>query len=58
VACDFFTVETIRLQTLYVLLFIHLSTRRVVAAGVTARACLHCHSSHSSTIAAIVTIAR
>jgi hypothetical protein len=36
VACDFFTVETIRLQTLYVLLFIHLSTRRVVAAGVTA----------------------
>jgi putative transposase len=36
VACDFFTVETIRLQTLYVLFFIQLSTRRVVAAGVTA----------------------
>ena len=36
VACDFFTVETIRLKTLYVLFFIQLSTRRVVAAGVTA----------------------
>ncbi len=36
VACDFFTVETIRLKTLYVLFFIHLSTRRVVLAGVTA----------------------
>jgi len=36
VACDFFMVETIRLQTLYVLVFIQLSTRRVVAAGVTA----------------------
>jgi putative transposase len=36
VACDFFTVETIRLQTLYVLFFLQLSTRRVVAAGVTA----------------------
>jgi putative transposase len=36
VACDFFTVETIRLKTLYVLFFLHLSTRRVVAAGVTA----------------------
>ncbi len=33
VACDFFTVETIRLKTLYVLFFIHLSTRRVVLAG-------------------------
>jgi len=29
-------VETIRLKTLYVLFFIHLSTRRVVLAGVTA----------------------
>jgi transposase InsO family protein len=36
VACDFFTVETIRLKTLYVLFFIQLSTRRVVAARVTA----------------------
>jgi hypothetical protein len=36
VACDFFTLETIRLKTLYVLFFIQLSTRRVVAAGVTA----------------------
>jgi putative transposase len=36
VACGFFTVETIRLQTLYVLFFIEVSTRRVVVAGVTA----------------------
>jgi len=36
VACDFFTVEAIRLKTLYVLFFIHLSSRRVIAAGVTA----------------------
>jgi putative transposase len=36
VACDFFTVETIRLKTPHVLFFIQLSTRRVVAAGVTA----------------------
>jgi len=36
VACDFFTVETIRLQTLYVLFFIELSTRRVLVAGATA----------------------
>jgi transposase InsO family protein len=36
VACDFFTVETIRLKTLYVLFFVQLSTRRVVAAGVAA----------------------
>ncbi|RME47089.1 MAG: integrase [Chloroflexi bacterium] len=34
-ACDFFTVETIRLQTLYVLFFIELETRRVYLAGVT-----------------------
>jgi putative transposase len=33
--CDFFTVETIRLQTLYVLFFIELGTRRVYLAGVT-----------------------
>jgi len=36
VACDCFTVETIRLKTLYVLLFIQVSTRQVVAVGVTA----------------------
>jgi len=35
-ACDFFTVETIRLRTLYVLFFIELSSRRVRLAGVSA----------------------
>ena len=34
-ACDFFTVETVFLKTLYVLFFIELSTRRVRIAGVT-----------------------
>jgi putative transposase len=29
IACDFFTVETVRLKTLYVLFFIELGTRRV-----------------------------
>ena len=36
VACDFFTVETFWLKTLYVLFFIELSTRKVHVAGVTA----------------------
>jgi len=29
VACDFFTVETVLLKTLYVLVFLHIETRRV-----------------------------
>jgi transposase len=36
-ACDFFTVETAFLKTLYVLFFIELSTRRVYIAGMTTR---------------------
>jgi putative transposase len=35
-ACDFLTVETLRLKTIYVLFFIELRTRRVHIAGVTA----------------------
>jgi putative transposase len=35
-ACDFFTVETVRLQTLYVLFFIEHHTRRVYITGCTA----------------------
>ena len=35
-ACDFFTVETLHLQTLYVLFFIELGSRRVHLAGCTA----------------------
>jgi len=34
-ACDFFTVETIWLQTIYVLFFIELSTRQVHFSGIT-----------------------
>jgi hypothetical protein len=34
--CDFFVVETVRLQTLYVLFFIELHTRRVFVTGCTA----------------------
>ncbi len=36
-ACNFFTVETVLLKTLYVLFFIELSTRRVHVAGTTNR---------------------
>jgi transposase InsO family protein len=36
-ACDFFTVETVFLKTLYVLFLIELSTRRVQVAGTTSR---------------------
>jgi hypothetical protein len=35
-ACDFFTVETVRLQMLYVFFFIEVGTRRVHLAGITA----------------------
>ncbi len=34
-ACDFFTVDTLFLQTVYVLFFIELQTRRVYLAGCT-----------------------
>jgi len=36
IACDFFTVETVRLQTLYVLFWIEHGSRRVRLAGITA----------------------
>ena len=36
IACDFFTVETLTLKTLYVLFFIELGSRKVHRAGVTA----------------------
>jgi hypothetical protein len=35
-ACDFFVVETVRLQVLYVLFFLEVQTRRVFLAGCTA----------------------
>jgi hypothetical protein len=35
--CDFFTVETVRLQTLHVLFFLEVHTRRVFIAGCTAQ---------------------
>src|SRR5258708_9103265 len=34
-ACDFFSVETVWLETLYALFFIELGTRRVYLAGIT-----------------------
>jgi transposase InsO family protein len=36
VACDFFTVETVFLKTLYVLVFMHIETRRILGVGVSA----------------------
>src|SRR6266511_1565415 len=36
VACDFFTVETVFLKTLYVLVFMHVQTRRILEVGVSA----------------------
>jgi len=36
VACDFFTVETAFLKTLYVLVFMHVQTRRIIGIGVSA----------------------
>jgi putative transposase len=36
VACDFFTVETVFLKTFYVLVFMHIHTRRILGVGVSA----------------------
>jgi hypothetical protein len=36
VACDFFTVETVFLKTLYVLVFLHIQSRRILGIGVSA----------------------
>ena len=35
-ACDFFTVETVFLKTLHVLVFLHIETRRILGVGVSA----------------------
>lgn len=35
-ACDFFTIETLRLQTIYILFFIEIGTRKIHIAGFTA----------------------
>lgn len=40
-ACDFFTVETLRLTPLYVLFFIEIGTRRIHLAGCTAKPTSH-----------------
>jgi hypothetical protein len=36
VACDYFTVETVFLKTLYVLVFMHIQRRRILGVGVSA----------------------
>ena len=36
VACDFFSVETVFLKTIYVLVFMHIDTRRILGVGVSA----------------------
>jgi transposase InsO family protein len=36
IACDFFCVETVFLKTLYVLVFMHIQTRRILGVGVSA----------------------
>src|SRR5438270_2915012 len=37
VSCDFFTVETVWLKTVYVLFFLHLESRRILSFGVTSQ---------------------
>jgi hypothetical protein len=36
VACDFFTIETVFLKTFYVLVFMHIRSRRILGVGVSA----------------------